>query len=159
MTASELSETRTPRLAVYRLQAKASRAMNALDAAVAETGLEPSLRELVKLRASQINGCAYCVDMHSKDARRGGETEQRVYGVVAWREAPYYTPRERAALALTEAVTLIAGGVPEDVYAEAERHFEPAELAALIWSIVTVNAWNRLAIPTGDPVPGTYDPA
>jgi AhpD family alkylhydroperoxidase len=159
MTATELSETSTPRLAVYRLQAKASRAMNALDAAVAETGLEPSLRELVKLRASQINGCAYCVDMHSKDARRGGETEQRVYGLVAWREAPYYTPRERAALALTEAVTLIAGGVPEEVYAEAARHFEPAELAALIWSIVTVNAWNRLAIPTGDPVPGTYDPA
>jgi AhpD family alkylhydroperoxidase len=153
------TETRSPRLQVYRLQAEASRAMNALDDAVAQVGLEPSLRELVKLRASQINGCAYCVDMHSKDARRGGETEQRVYGLVAWRETPYYTDRERAALALTEAVTLIADGVPEDVYAEAERHFDPEQLAGLIWSIVTINAWNRLAIPTGDPVPGSYQPS
>jgi alkylhydroperoxidase family enzyme len=96
--------------------------------------------------------------MHWKDARRAGETEQRLYGLTAWREAPYYTPRERAALALTEAVTLIAGGVPDDVYAEAEQQFEPAELAALIWNIVAINAWNRLAIPTGDPVPGTYEP-
>ena len=152
------TETRTPRLRVYRLQAEASRAMNALDDAVAEVGIEPSLRELIKLRASQINGCAYCVDMHSKDARRGGETEQRVYGLSAWREAPYYSDRERAAFALTEAVTLIAGGVPQDVWAEAERHFDPEELAGLIWSIVTINAWNRLAIPTGDPVPGSYEP-
>lgn len=152
-------ETRSPRLPVYRLQPEASRAMNALDAAVAKVGLEPSLRELIKLRASQINGCAYCVDMHSKDARRGGESEQRVYGLAAWREAPYYTDRERAAFALTEAVTLIADGVPGEVYAEAERHFDPEELAGLIWSIVTINAWNRLAIPTGDPVPGTYEPS
>ena len=152
------TDTRTPRLRIYREQPAASRAMNALDEAVAQAGLEPGLLDLIKLRASQINGCAYCIDMHSKDARRGGESEQRVYGVVAWREAPYYTPRERAALALTEAVTLISGGVPEDVYAEAERHFPPAELAALIWSIVVINAWNRLAIPTGDPVPGSYEP-
>ena len=152
------TDTRTPRLRIYREQAAASRAMNAFDSAVAETGLDPTIRELVKLRASQINGCGYCIDMHWKDARRAGETEQRLYGLTAWREAPYYTPRERAALALTEAVTLIAGGVPEDVYAEAERHFEPAELAALIWHIVAINAWNRLAIPTGDPVPGTYEP-
>ena len=151
-------ETRSPRLRVYRLQAAASRAMNALDDAVAEVGMEPSLRELIKLRASQINGCAYCVDMHSKDARRGGETEQRVYGLSAWREAPYYSDRERAAFALTEAVTLIADGVPQDVWAEAERHFDPEALAGLIWSIVTINAWNRLAIPTGDPVPGSYEP-
>ncbi len=152
------TETRSPRLRVYRLQAEASRAMNALDDAVADVGIEPSLRELIKLRASQINGCAYCVDMHSKDARRGGETEQRVYGLPAWREAPYYSDRERAAFALTEAVTLIADGVPPDVWAEAERHFDPEELAGLIWSIVTINAWNRLAIPTGDPVPGSYEP-
>ncbi|HET8757400.1 MAG TPA: carboxymuconolactone decarboxylase family protein [Solirubrobacteraceae bacterium] len=152
------TDTRTPRLRIYREQAAASRAMNALDSAVAETGLEPGLRELIKLRASQINGCGYCIDMHWKDARRAGETEQRLYGLTAWREAPYYTPRERAALALTEAVTLIAHGVPEDVYAEAERQFEPAELAALIWNIVAINAWNRLAIPTGDPVPGSYTP-
>jgi AhpD family alkylhydroperoxidase len=153
-----LPETKAPRLRVYREQPKASRAMNALDDAVLEAGLEPSLRELIKLRASQINGCGYCIDMHSKDARRAGESEQRVYGLTAWREAPYYTPRERAALALTEAVTLIAGGVRRDVYEEAERHFEPNELAALIWSIVTVNAWNRLAIPTGDPPVGSYRP-
>ena len=152
------TETRSPRLRVYRLQAEASRAMNALDDAVADVGIEPSLRELIKLRASQINGCAYCVDMHSKDARRGGETEQRVYGLSAWREAPYYSDRERAAFALTEAVTLIADGVPQDVWGEAERHFDPEELAGLIWSIVTINAWNRLAIPTGDPVPGSYEP-
>jgi AhpD family alkylhydroperoxidase len=153
------TETRSPRLRIYRLQAEASRAMNALDDAVADVGIEPSLRELIKLRASQINGCAYCVDMHSKDARRGGETEQRVYGLSAWREAPYYSDRERAAFALTEAVTLIADGVPQDVWAEAERHFDPEELAGLIWSIVTINAWNRLAIPTGDPVPGSYEPS
>jgi AhpD family alkylhydroperoxidase len=132
--------------------------MNAFDAAVGEAGLEPSLSDLVKLRASQINGCAYCVDMHSKDARRNGESEQRVYGVAAWREAPYYGERERAALALTEAVTLIAGGIPEDVYDEAARHFEPAELAALIWSIAVINTWNRLAVTARDPVPGTYEP-
>ena len=152
------TDTKTPRLQIYREQAAASRALNALDSAVAETGLEPSLRELVKLRASQINGCGYCIDMHWKDARAAGESEQRLYGLTAWREAPYYTPRERAAIALTEAVTLIADGVPEDVYAEAERHFEPSELAALIWSIAVINTWNRLAIPTGDPVPGTYEP-
>jgi AhpD family alkylhydroperoxidase len=152
------TDTRTPRLRIYREQAAASRAMNAFDSAVADSGLEPSLRELIKLRASQINGCGYCIDMHWKDARSAGETEQRLYGLTAWREAPYYTPRERAALALTEAVTLIAQGVPEDVYAEAERQFEPADLAALIWNIVAINAWNRLAIPTGDPIPGTYEP-
>ena len=152
------TETRSPRLRVYRLQAAASRAMNALDDAVAEVGMEPSLRELIKLRASQINGCGYCIDMHWKDARQAGESEQRLYGLTAWREAPYYSPRERAALALTEAVTLIADGVPQDVWAEAERHFDPEALAGLIWSIVTINAWNRLAIPTGDPVPGSYEP-
>src|SRR5215207_853190 len=132
----------------------ALKAMLGLHAHLAKSGPEKSLLELVYFRVSQINGCAYCVDSHSKDLRAAGETEQRVYSLVAWRETPYYTERERAAFALTEAITLIAGGVPEDVYAEAERHFEPAELSALIWAIVTINAWNRLAIPTGDPVPG-----
>jgi AhpD family alkylhydroperoxidase len=155
MTVTTLPELR---LHIYREQPQASRAMNALDAAVADTGLEPSLRHLILLRASQINGCAYCVDMHSKDARRVGESEQRVYGVSAWREAPYYTERERAALALTEAVTLIAGGVPEEVYEEAARQFEPGELAALIWSIAVINTWNRLAVTARDPIPGTYEP-
>jgi AhpD family alkylhydroperoxidase len=151
------TQTRSPRLPVYRLQAEASRAMTAL--AAADLGLDATLRNLISLRASQINGCAYCVDMHSKDLRHAGESEERVYGVAAWRELPYYTPRERAALALTEAVTRIADGVPEDVYAAAKREFEPAELAGVIWAIVTINAWNRLAIPTGDPVPGSYEPS
>jgi AhpD family alkylhydroperoxidase len=150
------TETRSPRLHVYRLQAEASRAMNALDAA--DVGLEPSLRDLIRLRASQINGCAYCVDSHTREALAAGESDRRLYATSAWRELPYYTPRERAALALTEAITLIAGGVPEDVYAEAERQFEPAELAGVIWTIVAINAWNRLAIPTGDPVPGSHEP-
>jgi AhpD family alkylhydroperoxidase len=153
-----MTATETPRLEIYREQAAASRAMNALDDAVAGTPLDPKLRELIRLRASQINGCAYCVDMHSQDALRGGDSELRVHGVVAWRTAPYYSAKERAALALTEAITLIADGVPEDVYAEAEAQFEPPELAALIWAIVVINAWNRLAIPTGDPVPGSYRP-
>jgi len=153
------TETRSPRLRVYRLQAEASRAMNALDDAMGGIGLDAGLQNLVKLRASQINGCAYCVDSHSKDLRAAGEAEERVFGVAAWRGLPYYTDRERAALALTEAVTLIADGVPQDVWAEAERHFDPAELAGLMWSIVTINAWNRLAIPTGDPVPGSYEPS
>jgi AhpD family alkylhydroperoxidase len=151
------TETRSPRLQVYRLQAEASRAMNALDAA--DVGLEPVLRDLIRLRASQINGCAYCVDSHSKDLRRAGEGEERVFGLATWRELPYYTPRERAALGLTEAITRIADGVPEPVYAEAEAQFEPAELAGVIWTIVAINAWNRLAIPTGDPVPGSYEPS
>jgi AhpD family alkylhydroperoxidase len=150
------TETRSPRLRVYRLQAEASRAMNALDDA--DLGLDPVLRDLIRLRASQINGCAYCVDSHSKDLRHAGESEARVLGLTTWRELPYYTPRERAALALTEAITLIAGGVPADVYAAAEAEFDPAELAGVIWAIVAINAWNRLAIPTGDPVPGSYEP-
>ena len=133
--------------------------MNALDGAVGDTSLDPGLRELVKLRASQINGCAYCVDMHSKDARRGGESEQRVYGVSAWREAPYYSERERAALALTEAVTLLPGGIPEEVFEEAARHFDAAELSALVWTIAVVNTWNRVAVTSRNPVPGSYDPA
>ena len=152
------TETRSPRLRVYRLQAEASRAMNALDDAVADVGIEPSLRELIKLRASQINGCAYCVDSHSSDARSAGESERRIWALAAWRKTPFFDDRERAAFALTEAVTLIADGVPQDVWGEAERHFDPEELAGLIWSIVTINAWNRLAIPTGDPVPGSYEP-
>ena len=147
-----------PRIDYQKADTASLQAMLQLEKHVTTNGIEPRLRELIKLRASQINGCAYCVDMHSKDARRGGETEQRVYGLSAWREAPYYSDRERAAFALTEAVTLIADGVPQDVWAEAERHFDPEELAGLIWSIVTINAWNRLAIPTGDPVPGSYEP-
>jgi AhpD family alkylhydroperoxidase len=155
MTTTTLPELR---LHIYREQPAVSRAMNALDATLGEAGLDASLSDLIKLRASQINGCAYCVDMHSKDLRARGESEQRVFGVSAWREAPFYSERERAALALTEAVTLIARGIPEKVYDEAARHFDAGELAALIWSVAVINTWNRLAVTARDPMPGTYEP-
>src|SRR5215216_7872371 len=132
-----------PRMEFWKVAPDAYKAMSSLDAYLRESGLDKGLFHMVKLRASQINGCGYCIDMHWKDARAAGESEQRLYGLRAWREAPYYTPRERAALALTEAVTLIADGVAHDVYADAERHFQPAELAALIWSIAVINTWNR----------------
>jgi AhpD family alkylhydroperoxidase len=122
------------------------------------SGLEKPLLELVKMRASQINGCAYCLDMHSKDARTGGETEQRLYGLSAWREMPFYSPRERAALAFTEAVTLIANGpVSDELYAQAREHFSEEELVKLMISILIINNWNRLAITFRDE-PGTYEP-
>jgi AhpD family alkylhydroperoxidase len=134
------------------------RLMNALDHYSQNCGLEPGLLDLIKLRASQINGCAYCVDMHSKDARSGGETEQRLYNLSVWRETSYFTSRERAALAFTEAVTLIAHGrVHVKVYEEARREFSDEELVKLMLAIVTINAWNRFTI-FGD-VPGSYQPS
>ncbi len=147
-----------PRIDVDEVAPEANRALSALDAYVARTALEPPLLELVRLRASQINGCAYCVDMHTKDARAAGETEQRLYAVSVWRETPFFTERERAALAWTEAVTLVADGqVPEAVYEEARRHFDEAELVALTVAVIAINAWNRLAISVRM-VPGTYEP-
>jgi AhpD family alkylhydroperoxidase len=117
------------------------------------------LRELVRIRASQLNGCAYCVDMHSKDARAIGETEQRVYTLPAWREAPFYSDRERAALAFTEAVTLVADThVPRAAYDAVAEHFTPDEVAALLSLIVVVNAWNMLSVATRAWVPGSYEP-
>lgn len=125
----------------------ASRAMLGLEQFVRACGLESSLIELVKLRASQINGCAYCLDMHTKDARAAGETEQRLYLLSAWREAPFYTDRERAALEWTEAVTLVADThVPDEVFERVRPHFSEAELVNLTMAIVTINGWNRLAI-------------
>lgn len=122
------------------------------------SGLEPSLLDLIKLRASQLNGCAYCIDMHSKDARTGGETEQRLYSLSVWRETPYYTDRERAALAFTEAVTLIADKqVPDEVYEQARRQFSDEELVKLMFGIVIINTWNRFAITFRDE-PGSYQP-
>jgi AhpD family alkylhydroperoxidase len=119
----------------------------ALGAQVEASGLEHSLLELVKMRASQINGCAYCLDMHSKDARAAGETEQRLYLLDAWRETSLYSERERAALAWTEAVTLVAEGhVPDDAYDEASKQFTEQELVALTLAIAAVNSWNRLNI-------------
>jgi AhpD family alkylhydroperoxidase len=134
------------------------RAMSGLERYVRGSGLEPSLLELVKLRASQINGCAYCIDMHWKDARAKGESEQRLYGLMAWRESPYYTERERAALAWTEAVTLIADShVPDELYEEVHRYFNETELANLTFALVAINGWNRLAISFRTE-PGTYQP-
>jgi AhpD family alkylhydroperoxidase len=126
---------------------------------VQESGLEHSLLELVKLRASQINGCAYCLDMHSKEARAEGETEQRIYVLSAWREAPFYTPRERAALEWTEAITLISkGGISEELYATVRKQFSEKELVDLTMAVVTINGWNRIAIGLGSDV-GSYQPA
>lgn len=134
----------------------AFKAMLQLEKAMAGSALDRTTYELVKLRASQINGCGYCLDMHSKDARAMGETEARIYLLNAWREAPNYTRRERAALALTEAITLIANGhIPGDVEAEAREVFDADEYAALVFSIVTINAWNRLTI-TNHTVVGEY---
>jgi AhpD family alkylhydroperoxidase len=120
---------------------------------------DPKLRELVRLRASQINGCAYCIDMHTKDARAIGETEQRLYGLSAWRETPYFTARERAALAFTEAVTLVAEShVPAADYDAVAAEFTPDEVAALLSLIVTINAWNALSVSTRAWLPGSYQP-
>jgi AhpD family alkylhydroperoxidase len=130
-----------------------------LSGAVRRSGLEPNLLELVKMRASQINGCAYCLDMHSKDARSAGETEQRLYALSAWREAPFFTDRERAALDLTEAITLIAEThAPQQVIDEAAKVFSPDELSKLVYAIIEINSWNRLAITTGAFEPGSYQP-
>ena len=134
------------------------RAMLGLSAASAAAGLERSLLELVKIRASQINGCAYCLDMHTKDARALGETEQRIYTLSAWREAPFYTDRERAALDWTEAVTRVGEThVPDEVFERTRRHFPEDELVALTFAVVVINSWNRLAVSFRVPV-GTYQP-
>ncbi|MBE7549828.1 MAG: carboxymuconolactone decarboxylase family protein [Anaerolineales bacterium] len=136
----------------------AVRVMRSLQHYVNECGLEVSLLELVKTRASQINHCAYCIDMHTKDARANGESEQRLYGLSAWREAPYYTERERAALAWTEALTLIADhDVSDELYQQVRQHFSEAELVNLTLALIAINGWNRLAISFRVEV-GTYQP-
>ena len=137
---------------------EAMKAMYALEGPMRNSGLEPALRELVKTRASQINGCAYCIDMHTKDARAQGETEQRLYALNAWRETPFYTDRERAALEWTERLTLIAGkDVPDELYARVKEHFSEEEIVYLTLAIVQINGWNRLAISFRAPA-GTYQP-
>lgn len=144
------------RLDYQKVDPKAIHAMLGLEHYVHASGLEPKLLELVKMRASQINGCAYCLDMHSKDARAQGETEQRLYGLSAWREAPYYSDRERAALEWTEAITDISRSRAEDeVYNRVRAHFSEAEMVALTMAIVAINGWNRLAIGFRAPA-GTY---
>lgn len=120
--------------------------------------VDPALYELIKTRASQVNGCAFCVDMHTKDARSKGETEQRLYLLSAWREAPLYTEKERAALALTEAVTLVSEAhVPDDVWDNAAKVFSQEELAGVLMAIVTINGWNRISIASRTPA-GHYQP-
>ncbi|MCL6443799.1 MAG: carboxymuconolactone decarboxylase family protein [Alicyclobacillus sp.] len=147
-----------PRIDYAKLAPEAVRAMQGLEAYVRGSGLEHSLLELVKTRASQINGCAYCLDMHTKDARAAGETEQRLYALSAWRETPFYSERERAALAWTEAVTLVSEThVPDDVYELAKKEFTDVELVQLTLAIVAINGWNRLAIAMRS-VPGAYQP-
>jgi AhpD family alkylhydroperoxidase len=134
-------------------------AMDALDRYVSQCGLEQRLLLLVQLRASQINGCAYCLDMHWKDLRQIGETEQRLYSLDAWRECPYYTERERAGLAWTEAVTSISPAhVADPVYDAVRPHFTEKELADLTLAVAAINAWNRLSI-SARLVPGAYQPA
>jgi AhpD family alkylhydroperoxidase len=134
-------------------------AMLGLEKYLHQCGLEESLIDLIKLRASQINGCAYCIDMHWKDLRALGEKEQRLYGLDAWEESPYYTERERAALAWTEAVTNIKEGhATDDVYEHVQKHFNEKELADLTLAIATINAWNRLAISARSE-PGLYQPS
>lgn len=147
----------TRRINAPKVAPGAYEAMGALQHYTQESGLEHSLLELVKLRASQINECAYCLDMHSKDARAAGETEQRIHVLPAWREAPFYSARERAALAWAEAVTLIHEGVPEGLYQEARQQFNEKELVDLTMAIITINGWNRLAIGLGADV-GSYQP-
>jgi AhpD family alkylhydroperoxidase len=131
----------------------------AIEKYIAESGLEPKLSHLIKMRASQINGCAYCLDMHSIDARAAGESEQRLYTLEAWRETPFFSERERAALAWTEAVTLISQThAPDDVYADMQKHFLEKEIVDLTLVAAMINLWNRVAISTRA-VPGHYKPA
>ena len=151
------------RLDFDSLAAGYSRAMAHLDRAATKeldtAGIEPRLRELIRIRASQLNGCAYCIDMHTKDARAVGETEQRIYGLAAWRETPYFTARERAALAFTESVTRLSDThVPDQAYREVAAEFGPQEIAALVSLIVTINAWNAIGVSTRAWIPGSYQP-
>lgn len=147
-----------PRLKYAEAAPGAVEAMSGLETYVRRSGLEHSLIELVKLRASQINGCAYCIDMHTKDARAAGETEQRLYALSVWEETPFYSARERAALAWAEAVTRVADGhVPDAVYEQARAQFGEKELVDLTMAVIAINGWNRLAISFRT-VPGTYQP-
>jgi AhpD family alkylhydroperoxidase len=138
--------------AMAHLDKTATKELDAVD-------FDARARELVRIRASQLNGCAYCIDMHTKDARAIGETEQRIYALPAWRETPYFSDRERAALAFTESVTLMADDhVPTEAYDAIAAEFSPDEVAALISLIVTINAWNAISVSTRAWEPGSYEP-
>jgi AhpD family alkylhydroperoxidase len=158
-----VDETVRPRIDFDAQAPGFSRAMAHLDQAATKeldkVDFDVRLRELIRIRASQLNGCAYCIDMHTKDARAAGEIEQRIYALPAWRETPFFTARERAALALTESVTLMPQThVPTTDFAEAAEQFSPAELGALISLIVTINAWNAIGVSTRAWLPGSYQP-
>lgn len=136
-----------PRLDYYSASPKAMKAMIAMEALTSNLSIEPALLHLIKIRASQVNGCAFCTDMHSLDARRLGETERRLYAIVVWRDSNIFSLRERAALAWTEAVTLLAETrVPDAVYAEAREQFSDSEMVDLTLAVNTINSWNRLAV-------------
>ena len=148
-----------PRLIYATEEPESLKVMMQLEEYVRETGFDRKLLELVKIRASQINGCAYCLDMHTKDSRAIGETEQRIYALNAWRDAPFYTEEERAVLELTEAVTLISrDGVSDDLYERVREHLDAKQYVQLLMVINTINCWNRLSIAT-KAVPGDYQPS
>jgi AhpD family alkylhydroperoxidase len=150
--------TTKPRVDAENSARSAYRTMCQFDNATAALPLDPLLRELIRVRASMLNGCAYCVDMHTKDARAKDETEQRLYAVATWHEAPFFSPAERAALALTDALTLLPGNpLPDEVVAEAEAQLGAEGLAAATWIIITINAWNRMAIASHLQA-GEYEP-
>lgn len=145
------------RLNYVALVPESLEAMLALEKFVRKSGLEHSLYELVKIRASQINKCAYCLDMHTKEARKAGETEQRIYALSAWQETPFYTKRERAALAWTESITLISeNNIDDTLYNSTLKYFSEKELVVLTMAIITINGWNRLAISFRK-IPGSYE--
>lgn len=140
-----------PRMNVWKAAGESYQALAGVEAHLKRSGLPQHIQELVKLRASQINGCGFCVDMHAHDAKQAGETDERLFAVAAWREAPYFTDEERAALALTEAATRLADnphGVPDEVWDEAADLFDEESLAALVVAIAMINAWNRISVTT-----------
>lgn len=136
------------RVVIKDLEPKAYEAMYGLEKYLAKTDLDASLRELIKIRVSQINGCSYCIDRHTKDARKMGETEQRIYALSAWRETPYFTPTEMAVLALAEEITFISKGVSDATYTEASKVLDEHTLSQAIMAVIVINAWNRIAIST-----------
>jgi len=162
MTTTAIDNPTRPRIDFDAHAAVFSRAMAHLDHAATkqldQVDFDHKLRELVRIRASQLNGCAYCIDMHTKDARAIGETEQRIYALPAWRETPFFTDRERAALGFTESVTLLAQThVPAHDYEAVANHFSPDEVAALLSLIVTINAWNAIGVSARAWMPGSYE--
>ncbi|SHE90162.1 alkylhydroperoxidase AhpD family core domain-containing protein [Seinonella peptonophila] len=137
------------RMKLHEINPKAYQAMLGLERYLSQTKIDPIIKELIKIRASQLNGCAFCIDMHTKDARKLGETEQRIYALNAWRETNFFSPEEQAVLALTEAVTLVAEThVPDDVYQQAKQFYNDEELSEIIMAIVTINGWNRICVTT-----------